>query len=689
MQYVISDTFSESLADLTNSEQKRVKQTVFDFQVDRTNPGLSLHKLDRTEDDNFWSARVSDDLRIIVHKQDDHFVFCYVDHHDDAYEWAERRKLSRHPKTGAVQLVEVEKRTEEIVQRVYRQKEAKLFDEYEDEYLLKLGVPPEWLEAVKHVGETEFLKLLDRLPEEVGERLLSLADGEPVPVPKDKTKAVERDPFEHPDSKRRFHVVEDERELKQALEWPWERWIVFLHPRQRGAIEKTYNGPAYVSGGAGTGKTVVAMHWTSRMIEENDEEVLLTTFSKTLASQLERGMDILVGPDAPERDNLQIVNLHKLARDIWCEEHGRELDIVTDDEMREWLAHDAERQGLFEYSDEFLFNEWEAIVDAWGIDDWETYRDVSRRGRGTPLGAKQRYALWPVFEGVLARLDREGKCTWSGLCYNCIEFVEDNDDLGFEHVVVDEAQDFGPAELQLLETMAEGEQNNLFLVGDSGQRLYKRYFNWSDVGIHVVGRSTRLKVNYRTTEQIRDFADDLMPPELAEHGDGSGERDAVSLLTGLDPDVEGFDNPDDESTFIAETIDDLLDDGFDPRDIAIFGRTRQSVLEERAIPAAELLDLEVTWLQQGSSERPSTLSVGTMHSAKGLEFRAVIVAGCDRQAVPATWVLDEASDEAERKDLLERERNLLYVACTRAREHLTVTYTGEPSRFLQGEEVRT
>lgn len=683
MPFVIADTFQESLADLANHEQKQVKQTVFDFQIDRSHPSMQLHRIDNSPDDNFWSARVNQDIRIVVHKQGDHFALCYVDHHDDAYEWAERRKLEKHPETGAVQLVEVEERTEEIVHEIHRQREPKLFDEYEESYLLKLGVPPEWLEAVRHVGESQLLELVERLPEEVGERLVDLATGEPVPVPEDKTKAIEEDPFEHPDTRRRFHVVEDERQLRQALEWPWERWVVFLHPKQRDAIEKTYNGPAYVSGGAGTGKTVVAMHWASRMLDDSpDEQVLFTTFSKTLAARLESGMDILLGAEEPERDRLNIVHLHKLARDIWCDASGRSLDIVDDDQLRQWLTDAATREGLFEYSEDFLFNEWDAIIDAWGIRDWETYRDFSRRGRGNPLGAKKRFALWSVFEEVFERLEETNQSTWSSLCYDCIDIVENSPALTYKHVVVDESQDFGPAELQLLETMAVGEQNNLFLVGDSGQRLYKRYFNWSDVGIRVVGRSTRLKVNYRTTEQIRDFADELLPPGLAEHGDTGADRDAVSLLSGIEPSVHEFDDAESETAFVAETIEELLDDGFEPEEIAVFARTH-NLLEDRAIPALELLDLNFTKLRHNTSERPDSLALGTMHSAKGLEFRAIIVIGCSGDVVPARWVVEDAADEAEREELVERERNLLYVACTRAREQLVVTYTDRPSPFLE------
>mgnify|MGYP000542531349 CR=1 FL=1 len=682
MPFAIADSFRDSLTDLTNSEQKRVKQKVMDLQMDRANPGFQFHRLDNAKDDHFWSARMGSDLRLIVHKQGDTFVVCYVDHHDDAYDWAERRKLVKNDKTGALQYVKIEERTEEVIHREHVQKEAPLLDQYEEEYLLKLGVPPEWLDAVRNAGETGLYKLVEELPEEVSERLMKLADGDPVPVPDQQTKAVQQDPFEHPDTQRRFQIVDDHAQLRQALKWPWERWVVFLHPEQRDAIEKTYNGPAYVSGGAGTGKTVAALHWANRMLKESDDEVLFTTFSKTLASQLEHGMDILVGEDESRRERLDITHLHKLAKSIWTDGSNRRLNIAKEDELRDLLSNAAAQDGYYEHSDEFLYNEWDAVIDAWGIRDWETYRDFSRRGRGTPLGAKQRYRLWSVFERVLGELSDSNRHTWSSLCYDCMELVERDPSLGFEHVVVDEAQDFGPAELRLLESLGTGDQNNLFLAGDTGQRLYKRYFNWSDVGIHVVGRSKRLKVNYRTTEQIRQFADQLMPPDMEEHGGTKGDRDSVSLLSGIEPNVQGFEDPADESTCVAEHISDLLDDGLAPEDIAIFARTRHT-LKQRAVDALELIDVDYTWLEDVISGRPDNLALGTMHRAKGLEFRAVIVMGCEKGKVPLKWTLQDAPDDAARQDLVERERNLLYVACTRARESLLVTYTGEASPLLE------
>ena len=264
MQFLIADTFTDSLAGLTGNEQKAVKTTAFDLQMDPASPGLQFHRLAKARDPGFWSVRVSRDVRLIVHRADASLMLCYVDHHDDAYQWAERRKLETHPKTGAAQLVEVRETVREITNPVYVEKEEasppkpRLFAGISDNVLLSYGVPDEWLGDVHNANEDTVLELADHLPSEAAEALLDLATGVTPQVPQ--PAAAGTGPFEHPDAQRRFRVMSNVEELERALENPWEKWTVFLHPAQRHLVERDYNGPARVSGSAGTGKTIVALH---------------------------------------------------------------------------------------------------------------------------------------------------------------------------------------------------------------------------------------------------------------------------------------------------------------------------------------------------------------------------------------------------------------------------------------------
>lgn len=257
MQFRIADTFAGSLAKLPGDEQKAVKTTAVDLQMDPANPGMQFHKLSAARDPNFWSVRVNRDIRLIVHRTSASLLLCYVDHHDKAYRWAERRKLGTHPKTGAAQLVEIRETIQEITVPRYVEAEQSaplkpaLFTRIAEEDLLGYGVPVEWLEDVRNADEESLLELVDHLPSEAAEALLELATGGEPQVTRSMVPVA--DPFEHPDAQRRFRVMADVEELTQALVYPWEKWAIFLHRAQRQMVEKDYNGPARVSGSAGTG----------------------------------------------------------------------------------------------------------------------------------------------------------------------------------------------------------------------------------------------------------------------------------------------------------------------------------------------------------------------------------------------------------------------------------------------------
>ena len=278
----MADTFTDSLVKLTGEEQKAVKTTAFDIQVNPAHPSLQFHKLDKAKDPNFWSIRVGRDVRLIVHRTGTSLLLCYVNHHDQAYQWAERRRLETHPKTGAAQLVEIRERIEEIPKYVEVEQPAppklRIFQYISDGQFMAYGVPPEWLDAVRGATEDSLLEIAGHLPAEAGEALLNLATGIKPPLPE--PVPVGTNPFEHPDALRRFRVMKNVEELALALEYPWERWAVFLHPAQRQLVQKDFNGPARVAGSAGTGKTIVALHRAFHLARANpNARVLLTTFS--------------------------------------------------------------------------------------------------------------------------------------------------------------------------------------------------------------------------------------------------------------------------------------------------------------------------------------------------------------------------------------------------------------------------
>ncbi len=681
MRFIIASTFTDSLAKLDPQSQSLVKQSAFDFQLNPENPGFQFHRVTKAKEKLFWSFRVNRDIRIILYKSAADFILCYTDHHDAAYTWAERRKMDIHPETGAAQLVEIRERTEEIVQRIYKQveQEPALFERYEPDYLLALGVPHEWLDAVRYVGEGGFFELIGVLPEEAGEHLMQLAQGHPVPRP---VLLREQDPFTHPDAKRRFRVVDqDQRLLESALAAPWEQWIVFLHPDQRTVVENDYSGPARVSGGAGTGKTVVALHRVAHLAEQNpDARILLTTFSTTLAKRLQHNLVLLIGEEVQTR--VTVCNLHSLAKDLW-EAHAQvPFKPLTGDKLAQHLQRAMKTVGHTEFSIDFLRSEWHALVEESGIGSWNAYKTVPRTGRSVPLGARQRRAVWNVFEEVKRALQADSLTSFSQLCFEAAHLFADAPK-PFDHIVADEIQDFGTPELTFLRALVPEAPNDLFLCGDMGQRIYKPRTSFLAQGVDIRGRSTILRLNYRTTEQIRRYVDTLLPGAIAD-GDGETEaRNAVSVLSGPEPEVALFRDTLEEADHVANWLKALLSGGYEARDIAVFARTK-AVLQERAEPVLARCGIETCHLTDDTASLVEHAALGTMHRAKGLEFKAVLVVGCESELLPLTWVLNSL-EPSEQDSFVEQERNLLYVACTRARERLLLTSVGTPSRYLANE----
>lgn len=676
MRLVIADSFTRSLEKLDPQSQNLVKQAAFDLQMNPENPGFKLHRLDRAKDKCFWSARVSRDIRLIIHQQPETNLLCYAGHHDDAYDWAENRKLEIHPDTGAPLFVEVEERIEQIVKRVVREESVKppLFAQYESDYLRKLGVPTQWLDPIRYITEDNIDELDEHIPQEALERLYDLAAGTPVPVPV--TLAYE-DPLQHPDAGRRFRILTDSEELASALEAPWEKWLVFLHPRQRFAVNANYNGPAKVVGGAGTGKTVVALHRAVRLAKENPgHKILLTTFSSTLAERLAQQLDLLVENESRWRRNIEVTHVHKRFSDAWRQQKGR-LRVATENDLRSALELAYSRSPGMEQDLAFFRSEWRLIVDPNGINTWTQYKAVSRQGRGTPLGARQRMKVWSLFELVLRDLQNRGLMTWSLLSkWAATEGIIDQ----YDHAVVDEAQDLGPAELMALRAIVKKGRNDLFFCGDAGQQIYRTPFAWSSCGLDIRGRSSRLRVNYRTTSQIKRFSETVLPSDTSDEGNDE-DREVISLMSGPEPEVYLCNTVAEEKEVLADLVKELAESGIQPGEMAIFART-EHYLGKVVRPALQSIGIDHQNLTDNASSQSGKVTCGTMHRAKGLEFRVVVLSGCTEGLLPLKAAMDSASDDAEAEEILEREAHLLYVACSRARDRLLVISGGVPSQFL-------
>jgi hypothetical protein len=684
MEFRIAATFTSALARLEAAEQKAAKTTAFDLQMDPAAPGLRFHRIERSRDPHFWSVRVSGDIRIIVHKTEASFLLAYVGHHDDSYAWAERRRIEAHPRTGAIQIVEVRERVEEIAAPpppAAPAPPAQIFRALAAEDLLGIGVPLDWVEDVRNATEDAFLALSDHLPAEASEALLEFVTTghlhRPVPVP------VPADPFAHPDALRRFRIVENQEALALALDAPWEQWAVFLHPAQKGIVDRTYNGPARTAGSAGTGKTVVALHRAARLARTTPEvKVLLTTFSQPLANALSRKLAVLFGEDAASLRRVTVAPWHTIADELHQLALGRRAVVASDEQVEDAVTKAAEAVGVKGFTLRFLLSEWRHVVDAWQIADVEAYAKVPRLGRKNRMSAGQRERLWPVFVAVRASLAKRGLATWPDINGRVAAHYTAREIKPFTHIVVDEAQDLGVSELRFLAAISPKSQDALFFAGDLGQRIFQQPFSWSALGIDVRGRSSTLNVNYRTSHQIRRTADRLLPSTVRDVDGNADERDrTVSVFNGPPPEVLLFDAQQEEVAAVAAWIGRARAEGIHPPEIALFARTRDQLGRARAAVEASGL----AWLELSERDQDATgqVLVGTMHLAKGLEFKAVGVIACDDGILPLQSRLEGVADETELDDVYETERHLFYVACTRARDRLLITAVRPASEYIQ------
>lgn len=685
MEFRIADTFTDSLARLNGEEQKAVKTAAFDLQLNPAHPGLQFHKLDKAKDKNFWSIRVSGDIRLIVHRTGTSLLLCYVDHHDGAYQWAERRRLETHPRTGAAQLVEIRERVQEIQVPKYvdvvqpAAPKPRVFQGISEGTLLSYGVPAEWVADALNATEDTLLEIAGHLPAEAGEALLNLAIG--VQPPKPEPAPAGANPFEHPDAQRRFRVMTNVEELALALGYPWERWTIFLHPEQRQLVQKDFHGPARVSGSAGTGKTIVALHRAVHLARANpDARVLLTTFSDVLANSLRAKLRLLISSEPRLGERIEVHSMDSIGHRLFERNVGKP-QIATREAVRDVIIEAASGVEGNKFSVQFLQTEWEQVVDAWQLDTWEDYRDVVRLGRRTRLKEAQRAVLWEIFDRVRAGLEARGMITDAGLFNVLATRYRTGALLPFDFVVVDEAQDISVAQLRFIAALGADRANGLFFAGDLGQRIFQHPFSWKALGVDVRGRSSTLRINYRTSHQIRSQADRLLGPELSDvDGNLEQRKGTISLFNGPRPVIEVLDSTEEEQQTVGQWLRARIQEGLLPHEIAIFVRSCSEL--KRAQAAAKAADLPIRVLDDQVETVLGKASISTMHLAKGLEFRAVAVMACDDEVIPFQERIEAVADDADLENVYNTERQLLYVACTRARDHLLVTSVAPASEFL-------
>lgn len=680
--------------------QKKVGEFIVKFKENPLGQGINYEQIHTFKDQNLRSVRIDLNYRGIVlkPKAGNIFMLLWVDHHDKAYKWAENKLFKIHPETGGIQIIEVK---EELVKKLEKSEtisQEGLFAKYSDKDLMPLGVPEEFITLVRRIStEKDLDAIAGSFPQEVCEALYMLAAGFPLDEVRfelDKKPSdlkIDTEDFtralENPDTKRRFYVVEDARELLEIINSPLELWRVFLHPSQRKLVEGDASGPVRVLGGAGTGKTVVAMHRTKWLAQKifsgSNDRLLFTTFTKNLAADIGENLRKICPVDILKR--IEVINL-----DAWVmnflKKNGYEYSIAfNEDTGKLWDKAINVADSELPLTKAFYKDEWLNVIQTHGIGTKEEYLSAKRIGRGTRLARKDKARIWLVFEEYRSLLNQSNLKEMIDASRDARIILEQKGNiLPYKAIIVDEAQDMAAEAYKLLRTMVPEGRNDLFVVGDAHQRIYNRKVVLSRCGIDIKGRGKRLKINYRTTEETRKWAVRLLEGTPIDDLDGGldSQTGYKSLMHGAPPEIILFKSFKEETAYLTEHLRQFDAEKIPLNSVCLVARTTELLKQyQNALTAEGILCYPIRRSIPDDRSKPG-LRLATMHRVKGLEFDHVIVAGANDGIVPLAAGDADILDEPERGENETRERALLHVAATRAKKEVLITSFGKKSRLL-------
>lgn len=690
----ISSDFLTAFAALPRQKQGKVTEFFNKFRNNPTSSGIHYEKIVDGIDNNICSVRIDDTYRGIVVRQAESGVYMllWVDNHDEAYAWAKRKKCSINKTTGSVQIFDIQ----EVAVERQAEKQTGIFAHLEDEVLSTIGVPEEQFSLVRAITSLDNLyEKKTSIPEEAYEGLEWIGNGfevdEVIKVlyPDTEQEEVNENDFakalQSDKSKKSFVIIDGEEELKKIMAEPLEKWRIFLHPTQRKIVNKNYSGPVRVLGGAGTGKTVVAMHRAKQLASAlgKNDKILFTTFTRNLAEDIKENLRKICTTE--EMKKIEVTNL-----DSWVtgflREQGYEYQIVygsdTDNMWEEAMLYASIDLG---FTTLFYKDEWLKVVQAQEAYSKEAYLKAQRIGRGVRLDRRKRMQVWEVFEEYQNIMNEKQQRDVETAVYECRKILESKYTSGqFASIIVDEGQDLSQSAYRLLRALAGKEhENDIFVVGDSHQRIYRNKAILSKCGVNIRGRSSYLKINYRTTEEIRKYAFSLLQgiqfDDMDENYDDG--RECQSLTHGLKPEVQNFQMLEQELGYMIAKINALNEAGVELRNICIVARTHKLLdnyivgLQRAGIRSFEI---KANKVDDRSFEG---VRIATMHRVKGLEFDYIFAAAVNKRVLPYGNV-DEFEDAISADEFRTGEKCLLYVALTRARKSAYITGYGGMSELV-------
>ena len=701
IKVAIASDFLLSFSKIPRKQQAKVMNFITKFRSNPMLPGINYEKIAHAKDPNIRSVRIDQSYRGIVLKPDtgNIYVLLWIDHHDKAYKWAENKAYKIHPETGSLQVIDIEESQDKQVAEVFGAEVSVLFADIRDRHLLRLGVPELQLQLVRGLKtEDDLDRIADQLPQEAYEALFFLSEGfsledvlQDIEMTAKKEK-VDTDDYEtalnNPDSRRRFLVVEDDLELAAILNAPLEKWRIFLHPSQQKLVERNWNGSVRVLGGAGTGKTVAAMHrakWLVQNVFTNEKDrILFTTFTRNLAADIQENLSKICSREMMRR--IEVVNLDRWVSGFLKKNgYDYKIDYGYRTEPLWNKALDLVPNEL-DFDLSFYREEWERVIQPQAITSVEDYMKASRVGRGVRLNRKARKAAWTVFEEYRALLNEHGLKESNDAMRDAKLLLERKKEiLPYKAIIVDEAQDMGIQAFKLIRQMIpEEKKNDLFIVGDAHQRIYRHKVVLSQCGINIRGRGRKLRINYRTTDETRKWAIGLLKGVKVDDLDGGtdDQKGYKALLHGIMPDVRHFNNFQEEVSFIAEYIRKIKNETGSIKEVCLVARTNNLLKQYESAISAKGFEIYLVRRSEAEDRTSPGLRLATMHRVKGLEFDRVIIAGVNEGVVPFEGAQSYSSDTVVKRESEIQERALLYVSATRAKKEVVVTSFGKSSRFL-------
>jgi len=689
MRLFLEESCWDSIMSLPKEVQNKFKEFRRKFKENPKSAAINLESINTFKDDSLRTARLGIDYRMIIGVVgNDDYCLLHIDHHDEAMDWAKNKKFIWNDQISSFQVISVEHvQEQQIIQSQPHSDNA--FAQYTDEQLLRIGVPSELMPLVRSFKDLNDLDHYEsELPQDVWENLYYLLDSGEIDriifdVEEGKRKNAEHEQqLQSENNRRRFIDITDDEELERILKEDLKQWMVFLHPSQRRLVDGNYKGSQKVIGGGGTGKTVAAIHRLKRLCTEKYEgegKILYTAYNRALVDNL---ANLIQQMDVP-RQRYDLETIDKLCQDI-AKNNGivpRNSSFLLDDKRIHALWDEVVMDNMSEFSADFLQTEYQDVILYNDVKALDLYLKTPRTGMGSALSRKQRKNVWEMVEKFIELKGTQHIVERTELFNLVAHWLKDNDKHPYTHVIADEIQDLSNPELRFLRALTAEGPNDLFLVGDPYQRIYSRKLNFKASGINIQGKSRRLRVNYRTTEEIKRHAVSIVSGVEVDDFDGNVEnlKGYVSLLHGEVPVYQLFANKNQEFEAIAQYINQCLEAGIRANDICVASYRNDSV-DSLANYLTRSASIPCRLWNRGDKDGVHTY---TFHRMKGLEFRVVILADVSAGTMPYHSGAYQEMDDEQKRQTDQTQRSLMYVALTRAINRVFITGCGEPSSFLK------